>query len=84
MRDMSICYILAIAVSVALAAYGLFDILKQRQPDEITEQEVISRQIRGFGLLVLAQVVMLVGGATCAGLSSGMERLMKDVSRLLE
>ena len=84
MRDMSICYILSMIVAVALAVYGLVDILRQRQPGEITEQEVISRQIRGFGLLVLAQFVILIGGASCAALSSGLERLMKDVSRLME
>jgi len=84
MHDMSICYILAIFVSVALAVYGLLDILKQKQADELTELEVISRQIRGFGLLVLAQVVLMIGGATCAGFSKGVERLMKDVGNLLE
>jgi len=83
MRDMSICYLLTVVLSIVLAIYGLMDILKQRQPREITEQEVISRQIRGFGLLVLAQVVLLLGGASCAGLSSGIERLMKDVGRLV-
>ena len=84
MNDMSLCYILTIVASVALTIYGLMDILRKQQADELTQNEVISRQIRGFGILVLAQVVLLVGGATCAGLSSGLEKLMKDVSRLFQ
>ena len=83
MADMSMCYILSIIVSIALAVYGLSDIIAQRRPEEITEQEVISRQIRGFGLLVLAQFVVLLGGAACSALSSGVERLMRDVGNLL-
>lgn len=84
MNDMSLCYILIIIASVVLTVYGLMDILAKQQPDESTQNEVISRQIRGFGILVLAQVVLIVGGATCAGFSNGFERLFRDVGRLLE
>ena len=84
MNDMSICYILTIVASIALAIYGLRDILLSQQVDEPTMQHTTSRQIRGFGILILAQLVLLVGGATCAGLASGFEKLLRDVSRLFQ
>lgn len=84
MRDMSICYVISIIIAVVLTVYGLMDILREQQSDELTQQAVIARQIRGFGLLVLAQLVVMLGGATCAALSSGAEKLMKDVGRLMK
>ena len=82
MPDMSLCYVAAILASVALLVWGLMDILKKRQPAEASEEAVISRQIRGFGILLLSQMVLIIGGALCFGVSGGAERVLKDVGKL--
>jgi hypothetical protein len=46
---------------------GFADIFYKKPGDGKTELNVISRQIRGIGLLVLASVVMALGTAMCVG-----------------
>ena len=81
---MSPCYIAAVLASIAILIWGLIDILKKRQPKESSEEEVISRQIRGFGMLLLSQMVFVIGGAICFGLAGGADKIFKDVGKLFK
>ena len=81
--DMSICYIIVVVVTVALMIWGFMDILKNKQPNEADTHEVISRQLKGFGFLVLAQVALFVGMLICFGVSGGMEKAFKKVGDMM-
>ena len=72
-----LCYLVAILVAVALVVYGFMELLKEQQPSEKTQAEVISRQIRGFALIMLAQVVLVLGAALCFGTTGGVQGLGK-------
>lgn len=61
----SLCFILVIVVTIILAVWGFMDLLKRQQASEPTMDDVISRQIRGFGILVLSLVVLSLGMALC-------------------
>lgn len=77
------CYLVTSLVSVGLLIYGLLEILRIKpKQDEPTEVSVISRQIRGFGLLMLAQVLIIVGGALCFGLGGGVKALTGYVRKM--
>jgi len=79
---MELCYVATVLAAVALVVYGLMDVLKKRQPKETSDSEVISRQIRGFGLLILAQIVLFLGGAICFAVTGGVEKALQKVSKL--
>lgn len=79
---MSICYVAAVLASVALMVWGLMDILKKKQKSESSDGEVISRQIRGFGMLLLSQIVLILGAALCFGAAGGVEKALGKVSKL--
>jgi len=82
MRDMSFCYVLAVLASVALLVWGLMDIMRQKLKTETTETQVISRQIRGFGLLLLSQIVLILGAALCFGANGSVDRTLQQVGKL--
>lgn len=49
------------------------DLLKNRQHSETSDTQVISRQIRGFAFIMLAQVIMVVGTLICFGMDGGLK-----------
>ena len=63
----ALCYLIVLIVSIGFLIWGLMDLLRFRQHSEKSETQVISRQIRGFGLILLSQVVMILGTALCYG-----------------
>lgn len=67
MNNGSICFMITTILVVIIVIWGFMDVLKKKQPEETSDTEVISRQIRGFGFLVLAQIVGVLGAALCAG-----------------
>lgn len=76
-----ICYLLILVASIGFLVWGFMDLLKKKQGNE-TDTQVISRQIRGFAFIMIAQVVLVVGSMVCFGLSGGMEQLSKAVSKI--
>lgn len=80
---MSLCYVGAMLASIALLVWGLMEILAKQRKGESSYEEVVSRQIRGFGILLLSQMVLVLGGALCFGMSGGIEKALKDVGKLL-
>lgn len=74
----STCYILIALAATACVVWGLMDILKKRLPTEDSDGEVISRQIRGFGILLLSQVLLILGGAICLGMSGSVDGFVTE------
>lgn len=60
-----LCYLVSVIASVGLIVWGLFDILKQKEKHE-TDFQVVQRQIRGFGYLILSEVVLIIGVVLCS------------------
>jgi len=78
MSDGLVCYALVAVVSVALIVYGFMQVLNKQIASE-NDIQVIQRQIRGFAFLMLAQVVLVLGSALCAGMGFSLKELSKAV-----
>lgn len=64
--SISICSLAVVAGAVALTVYAFIHIFKDQQSSE-SDVQVIQRQIRGFALLMVANLVMVLGMMVCAG-----------------
>jgi len=62
----SLCSLLVMVAAVALFGYAYYHIFSQKQDGE-NDIQVIQRQIRGFALLMVANLTMIVGMTVCAG-----------------
>lgn len=79
MSEAKLCFLLILAVSVALVIYGFAMVLKKQEAHE-QEVDVVPRQLRGFGYLILAQLVLVLGAALCVGLNTDLlSRAVKSV-----
>jgi hypothetical protein len=83
MKGAGVCYIFVILLTIGLMVWGFLDVLKKRQSSEPTELATISRQIRGFGMMILSSVVLFVGIALCMGASGGLDALLTSVADLM-
>ena len=63
------CYLAVVVATVGIVVWGFMEVLKKRQPDETDELSTISRQIRGFGYLMLATIVLSIGAGSCDAIS---------------
>lgn len=77
-----LCYLLVLVLSVVFLVWGFMDLLKQKQSFEHTEAQVISRQIRGFALIMISQVVLVLGMMICFGLTGGLKGVAKAVKEM--
>jgi len=68
----AVCYLLVTALAVYYVVIGLMDLLKKKQSNEADDTAVISRQLRGMGYLVLANVVVILGAYVCMGSPRGL------------
>ena len=66
-----LCFILFMILALGFLAWGLSDLLRKRQPTEASTVDTISRKISGFGLIVVAQLVIMIGLIVCYGVSGG-------------
>ena len=62
----SLCSLVVMVAAAALTVYAFFHIFQQQQNDE-NDLNVVQRQIRGFALLLVANLVMVLGMMLCAG-----------------
>ena len=76
--DSALCYIVVAVVSIALVVYGFLQILGKQLPSE-NDTQVIQRQIRGFAWLMLAQIVLVLGGALCAGMGFSLREITRSI-----
>lgn len=77
-----LCYLLVLIISIGFLVWGFMDLLRRQQPTEKAQTDVISRQIRGFAFIMLAQVVLLLGSMICFGLTGGMDQLTSAIERV--
>lgn len=70
-----ICYIVVLILSLGFMIWGLMDLLKKQQLNESSSTDVISRQMRGMGYILLSLVVLSLGGALCAGMSGDLAKM---------
>ena len=61
----SLCYLASLIVGIVLGVWGFMDMLKKQSAGE-SNTDVIQRQIRGIGFLLLAQVAVTIGMLLCS------------------
>lgn len=61
-----LCVLLISILCLALIVLG-FRMIFQKHMDAENDAQVLQRQLRGFGLLILAQVLLVSGLALCLG-----------------
>lgn len=64
--SISLCSLAVMVAAVGLFVYGYYHIFQQKRAGE-NDLEVIQKQIRGFALLMIANLVMIIGSMVCAG-----------------
>jgi uncharacterized BrkB/YihY/UPF0761 family membrane protein len=72
--NMSACYLIVVVIAALLGVFGLWNILKKDHKDE-NQINGVQRQIRGFGILIVAQLVLLIGISLCFGYGTGGDKL---------
>lgn len=72
----SICSLMVMSAAAILTVYAFYYIFKKQQMNE-QGMDVIQRQLRGFALLMVANLVMIIGMMVCAG------TLLPEVMKLL-
>jgi len=78
-NNTQLCYLLVLVIAIGFLVWGFMDLLRRQQPSEKGTVDVISRQVRGFAFIMLAQVAILLGAALCFGFSGGLDQLGKMV-----
>ncbi|HMP31385.1 MAG TPA: hypothetical protein PKD85_17415 [Saprospiraceae bacterium] len=79
MTEVGLCFLLVVLVSMALIIYGFSMVLRRRESHE-RDEDVVQRQLRGFGYLLLSQLVLIVGSAVCVGLNMDVfSKMVKSV-----
>ena len=64
--SISLCSLAVMVAAVGLFVYAYYHIFQKKQAGE-NDLEVIQKQIRGFALLMIANLVMIIGTMICAG-----------------
>ena len=86
---MQICYLLVLLVSIGFLVWGFIELLKQpskkemagtNQKDDKITLATVSRQIRGFALIMLAHIIFVLGVGICTGLGGGLKSAQKILS----
>ena len=67
-----LCYLVAIIIALVFLIWGFMEIMKKRTHAEKASSDVISRQIRGFGWIMLSQIVLIVAFMFCQGFSESL------------
>lgn len=83
MAGSQLCFILVLILVIGFFVWGMSDLLKGPQPSEADTPAVISRQIRGIGLILVAKVVLLVGGVLCLGMSGSVQKYAESMKGVL-
>ena len=62
----SLCSLVVMVAAATLTVLAFYHIFQQKKDSE-NDLNVIQRQIRGFALLMVANLVMILGMMLCAG-----------------
>ncbi|MDB4769479.1 hypothetical protein OAG24_00790 [bacterium] len=79
----SLCYYIVVILAIITFVWGLMDLLKFQQSNESSLEQVISRQIRGAGLILVSQVILVFGSMLCFGASGGAAQLASGLRGLM-
>ena len=60
------CFLAILVLAIIFLVWGFMDLMKKPMSGT-ADLNVISRQLRGFALIMLSQVILVVGGALCMG-----------------
>ena len=77
-----LCFLVSIAISIGLLIYGFVLVLRKAPPHE-NEMQAISCQIKGFGFILLAHFVLILGLGLCMGVfgkNGGPQNLLDRLS----
>lgn len=77
----SVCYIIVLALTLAIIVYGLWLMLKKKCHNE-TDSDVYQRWMRGFAFTMVGELVFIIGAAFCFGQGSGPDMVSKMFSRM--
>jgi len=66
LKGISICSFAVTIAALVLVVYAFMDIFKHAKSSE-NDVQVVQRQLRGFALLLVANMVLVIGGVVCAG-----------------
>lgn len=79
MAEAGLCFLVVLAASIISIIYGFSMVLRRRESNE-RDEDVVQRQLRGFGYLMLSQLILVVGGAVCVGLNlDSFTKMVKSV-----
>jgi glucose uptake protein GlcU len=79
MSEVGLCFLVVLAISIAMIIYGFSMVLRRRESNE-RDEDVVQRQLRGFGYLLLSQLVLVVGSAICVGMNMDVfSKMVKSV-----
>ena len=79
MSDGAVCYLVVAAITIGLSVWGFIQIFQKQLASE-SDSQVLQRQLRGFALLVVAQIALFLGQSLCTGMGfslKGLTRAMK-------
>ena len=62
----SLCSIAVMLISCAIIIYAFYGIFREQVANE-NDMNVIQRQLRGFALLMVSNIVMVLGMLLCTG-----------------
>lgn len=65
-ETISICSLVVLVVSVLLTVYAFYTIFQHNVVGE-NDVQGVQRQLRGFAILMVANIVMVLGMLLCAG-----------------
>jgi len=69
-------YIILTIVVLVLLVWGFWEVLSAKRPSEETMPEVTTRQLKGFGLILLSWVVLAVGAGMIVQSEGGFHTLL--------
>lgn len=72
-----ICSLIVLLLSIGFLVWGIQDLLKKQSPTEATVNDVISRQLKGFGFIVISGLVLGLGKILCDAMTGGLGSIMK-------
>lgn len=77
------CTAITTVIAFGILVWGFMELLRGRQFHETTELTVISRQLRGLGWIMIAPLIILVGGFICAVVSGQFMGILPTMRRAL-
>lgn len=69
-------YMILSLVVLVLLVWGFYEILSAKRPDEADSGATSSRQLKGFGLVLLSWVVLAIGAGMLFQSEGGFHSLM--------